>query len=121
MKNEITITYRFNLLENEYNELKRAINLKEITNDELLEKLNNPLKIYKTKSKLKAVQLASKKRSEIAKEKVLNAINLLRLENSPISYANIQKVSGVGFNTVKKYVPENILTKRKIFNKKVED
>ena len=121
MKNEITITYRFNLLENEYKELKKAINLKEITNDELLEKLNNPLKIYKTNSKLKAVQLASKKRSEIAKEKVINAINLLRLEDSPISYANIQKVSGVGFNTVKKYVPENILTKRKIFNKKVED
>ena len=120
MKNEITITYRFNLLENEYNELKKAINLKEI-NDELLEKLNNPLKIYKTNSKLKAVQLASKKRSEIAKEKVINAINLLRLENSPISYANIQKVSGVSFNTVKKYVPESILTKRKIFNKKLED
>ena len=116
------VTYRLNLQENEYNELKKAINLSEIESDDLINKLNNPLIIHKTKGKLKAIQKATNKRSEIAKNKILNAINLLRLENMPISYANIQKRSGVGFNTIKKYVDESILTKRKIFrDKKVEE
>ena len=38
------------------------------------------------------------------KEKVQNAINLLRLQNKPINAYQITKLSGVSYNTARKYL-----------------
>lgn len=53
--------------------------------------------------KVEAMQKATNARIEQAKEKILNAINLLRLENKNISNYAISKVSGCSINTVRKY------------------
>jgi type III secretory pathway lipoprotein EscJ len=38
------------------------------------------------------------------KEKIQNAINLLRLQGKPINAYQVAKLSGVAYNTAKKYV-----------------
>lgn len=57
-------------------------------------------------SKKKATQKATKVRSDKAKEKIQNAINLLQLENKTITHYSIATTSGVSFNTVKKHIPD---------------
>jgi len=46
---------------------------------------------------------ATKSRERIAKAKINNAINLLRLEDKKITTYAIAKESGCSYNTVKKY------------------
>jgi len=58
----------------------------------------------KTKARTEASKRATEARSKRAKEKIQNAINLLRMENKEITAYQISKVSGVHFNTVKKYI-----------------
>jgi len=38
------------------------------------------------------------------KEKIQNAINLLRLQNKPINAYQVAKLSGVAYNTARKYL-----------------
>ena len=63
----------------------------------------------------KGERVISKKKQETAKnalgikvtrtkEKVQNAINLLRLQNKPINAYQITKLSGVSYNTARKYL-----------------
>ena len=59
---------------------------------------------------------ATEKRSELAREKIQNAINLLRLENKEITTYSISKIGKVGFQTVQKYLGEDEI---KSLNKKV--
>lgn len=56
-------------------------------------------------SKKRATEKATKVRSDRAKEKIQNAINLLQFENKAITHYSIANVSGVSFNTVKKHIP----------------
>ena len=53
--------------------------------------------------KQSAAEIASKSRENTAKAKILNAINLLRIENKSITIYAIAKESGCSYNTVKKY------------------
>jgi len=53
---------------------------------------------------IKATQKATEARTKRAKKKIDNAINILRLENKPITHYSISKVAGVSYNTVKKYI-----------------
>ncbi len=53
--------------------------------------------------KQSSIQEATKKRERVAKEKILNAINLLRIENKSVTAYAIAKESGCSYNTVKKY------------------
>ena len=50
---------------------------------------------------------ATKKAIEIkiqrAKDKIVNAVNLMNLENREITISSVAKVSGCSYNTVKKY------------------
>lgn len=59
-----------------------------------------------SEKKQQATQKATKVRSDRAKEKIQNAINLLQLENKAITHYSISQASGVSFNTVKKHIPE---------------
>ena len=56
--------------------------------------------------KQRATQKATKVRSDKAKDKINNAINLLQLENKAITHYSIAQTSGVSFNTVKKHIPD---------------
>jgi len=58
----------------------------------------------KTEKRTEASKKATDTRSKKAKEKIQNAINLLRMEGKEITAYSISKVSGVHYNTVKKYL-----------------
>jgi len=56
--------------------------------------------------KQSSIQEATKARERIAKEKINNAINMLRLEDKKLTAYAIAKESGCSYNTVKKYYRE---------------
>lgn len=90
-----TISINRGLMEDENtpDELKRAI--------EIIEKYG--LKAKSTSSQRKSAQRATKIRSDKAREKITNAINILRIENKPINCNSVAIVSGCSINTVRKY------------------
>jgi len=66
----------------------------------------------------KGVRIISQKKQDTAKnackikvsqtkEKIQNAINLLRLQGKPINAYQISKLSGVAYNTARKYLKLN--------------
>lgn len=72
---------------------------------ELVNKLWGAKPYHISKKKRSATQKATETRSKKAKDKINNAINLLQLENKPITHYSIAQTSGVSFNTVKKHIP----------------
>ena len=74
--------------------------------DRLHEKLWNAKFHIPSHTKGNATKKATKVRTEKAKDKINNAINLLRLENKTITHYSIAQTSGVSYNTVKKHIPE---------------
>jgi len=60
-------------------------------------------KIGSSDAQKRAAAIATATRQKKAKEKIQNAINILRLENKNLSNYAIAKVSGCSINTVKKY------------------
>ena len=60
-------------------------------------------KIGSSEAQKKAAAKATATREQKAKEKIQNAINLLRMENKNLSNYAIAKTSGCSINTVKKY------------------
>ena len=108
--------YRIDLLKHEFESLKVLINYikeyaklyKERTGqelyiyDDLLEKLENPKKIHHDKRFI-STSKATETRMKRVKEKIINAINLLRLEDKKITAYAVSKASGVSYQTVKKY------------------
>ncbi|MFA7500820.1 MAG: hypothetical protein WCY85_07400, partial [Sulfurimonas sp.] len=59
--------------------------------------------------KQSSIQEATKKREQTAKAKIINAINILRLEDKEITAYAIAKESGCSYNTVKKYQSKEVL------------
>ena len=90
-----TISINKDLMEDESipDELKQAI--------EVIEKYG--LKAKSTEKQQKSAQNATKIRSENARAKIENAINLLRIESKPINCNSVAVVSGCSINTVRKY------------------
>ena len=89
---------------------KEDINiLMTLTKDDHLElhtKLQQQMQSHMNKDiskKQNSIQLATKSREDAAQNKILNAINLLRIESKDITTYSIAKVSGCSYNTVKKY------------------
>jgi len=72
--------------------------------NEIKEKVNNPKKIKRSVNKMIACDKATEARTKKAKEKIQNAINLIRMQNKKITYYAIAKESGVAYQTVKKYI-----------------
>ena len=79
--------------ENTPDDLKKAI--------EVIEHYG--LKAKSTEKQKKSAERATKVRSEKAREKIENAINLLRLESKDINCNSVAVVSGCSINTVRKY------------------
>ena len=87
-------------------DVEELLRLAKDKNPQLFKSLEEQLKKHLNKDiskKQSSVKLATKKREDAAKEKILNAINLLRIENKSITIYSISKVSKCSYNTVKKY------------------
>lgn len=124
-------TVRLDLSENEFEVLKsyidfekmeeaiknfdyeyyKRLNIEEPTEATLFKKLNNPKKIKYSLKKVVATREATEKRSQNAREKIQNAINILRIENKKITHYSISQVAEVSFATVKKYISDDVLKK----------
>jgi len=106
-------TYRIDLDSFTYEVLKKYINridAEDISESDLImfnemkEKIENPKVIKHSYNKSFAASQATEARTNRAKEKIQNAINILRMENKKLTHYAIAKVAGVSFVTVKKYI-----------------
>ena len=70
----------------------------------LLKALDNAKIIEYSINKANAAEKATEARTAKAKEKIQNAINILRMENKKITYYSVAKTAGVSYSTVKKYI-----------------
>ena len=111
---------RLDLNESEFDCLKKYIDFEkmeeaankykeECIESTLLEKLNNPKVIEYSQKRVVASFRATESRTKAAKEKIQNAINILRMENKKITHYSIAQTSGVSFTTVKKYLDDDTL------------
>lgn len=76
------------------------------THPTLQSTLRNQFEAHISQDKSKKVQSITKARDDrarVTKEKIINAINLLRLEDKNMTVYQVAKISGCSFNTVKKY------------------
>ena len=100
---------RITLNDDEVQELMKAISK---TNYSLYTKLqkqyNDDINRDITK-KQSSIRHATTQRQHTAKAKIINAINILRLENKNITVYAIAKESGCSYNTVKKYQSSEVL------------
>jgi len=71
--------------------------------DKLSDKIEYEQKKEVSPKKKKAMIEATNARIRKAKEKIENAINILRMEDKPITIYSVSKKSGVSYNTVSKY------------------
>jgi Fic family protein len=69
---------------------------------EILEKYGK--KIPPSPKKVESAKRASKIKANRAKEKVINAVNLLKLQGEHITAYKVAKTAGISYNTAKKYL-----------------
>ena len=101
--------YRLDLDEVDMELLKEHINAIKgeesyTTFNELKEKVNNPKVINWSVKKSNSARTATMARTAKAKEKIQNAINILRMENKKLTHYSIAKQAEVSYLTVKKYI-----------------
>ena len=104
--------YRLDLSSSELKELvesiekfnsSKSLDLASSIVEQISHHLNNGKEVKYSHKKQKAATNATKLRVKKAKEKIENAVNILRMENKNISEYAVAKVSGCSINTVKKY------------------
>jgi hypothetical protein len=71
--------------------------------NELMHQINNGKELKYSQKKSNAAKKATELRAKMARKKIVNAINILRMENRNITEYAVAKVSGCSINTVKKY------------------
>ena len=104
--------YKVELTTEELIFLRLTLHTIDVNEDKLVLVKELEEKFFKAKLKIisfkkqKAIQKATEVRSDKAREKINNAINLLHLENKAITHYSIAKTSGVSYNTVKKHIPD---------------
>ena len=64
--------------------------------------------IIENNSKVDNANKAAKAKQEQAKEKVKNAINLLRLQGEEVNAYRVAKIAGISYNTARKYTKNYI-------------
>ena len=116
MKNSEIAYYRLDLIDFEMDILQKyfnTINESKVYDEDkyyfnsLIEKIQNPKKIKLSYKKSSAALDATRARSKKAKDKIENAMNILRMENKKMTYYSIAKNAGVSYSTVKKYITLN--------------
>ena len=63
--------------------------------------------IIENNSKVDNANKAAKAKQEQAKEKVKNAINLLRLQGEEVNAYRVAKIANISYNTARKYIKQN--------------
>ena len=76
---------------------------------EILEKYGK--KIPASPKKIESAKRASKIKAERTKEKVINAVNLLRLQGEEITPYKVAKTAQISYNTAKKYLQKQNISK----------
>ena len=113
LREEDIKSYRIDLDMYQLHILKKYINALEVSEEDVImfneikEKVNNPKKIKRSVKKLMATDKATEARTAKAKEKIQNAINILRMENKKLTHYSIAKQAEVSYLTVKKYISLN--------------
>ena len=74
-----------------------------MTLDRISDKIEDEQQREISPKKQKAMMTATNARTEKAKRKIENAINILRMENKPITIYSVSKKAGVSYNTASKY------------------
>ena len=74
-----------------------------MTLDRISDKIEDEQRREVSPKKKKAMIEATNARIRKAKEKIENAINILRMEDRPITIYSVSKESGVSYNTASKY------------------
>ncbi|MCK4442701.1 MAG: hypothetical protein KAU90_11905 [Sulfurovaceae bacterium] len=74
-----------------------------MTLDKISDKIDDEQNREISPKKKKAMIEATNARIKKAKEKIENSINILRMENRPITIYSVSKESGVSYNTASKY------------------
>jgi len=92
------------LLQKYINQIDNVDERDTIMLNEIKEMINNPKKIKRSVNKMIACDKATEARTKKAKEKIQNAVNILRMQGKKITYYSISKESGVAYQTVKKYL-----------------
>ncbi|RXJ88401.1 hypothetical protein CRV01_13365 [Arcobacter sp. CECT 8983] len=94
---------RITISNNEFYELQKILAQNDMSlynriNEEFQKSIQS-----KTKKKIKATQKANKAKKDKSKKAVLNAVNILRLENKNITVYSVAKMAEISYNTAKKY------------------
>ena len=63
--------------------------------------------IIENNSKVDNANKATKAKQNQAKEKVKNAINLLRLQGEKVNPYRVAKIANISYNTARKYIKQN--------------
>jgi len=72
---------------------------------EIIEKYSS--KIEPSNKRIESAKRASQIKAKKAKEKIDNAINLLKLQREEITIYKVAKTAKVSYNTAKKYLSQN--------------
>ena len=88
------------------NRLINACTEGKIKDVEIINAINTLLTKSKVINKLKDPKKARVVKITKTKEKIQNAINLLRLQGEPINPYRVAKLSGVSYNTARKYLKD---------------
>ena len=105
--------YRLDLDSYQFDVLQKYITQIDVLEEDLImfneikEMISNPKKISRSVNKQIAATTATEARTKQAKQKIENAMNLLRLENKKLTYYSIAKTAKVSYQTVKKYITLN--------------
>jgi len=100
---------RITITNEEYEKLKHIADYSLIDGSEIdclngiIDKIIEDKEKKVSPKKIKAVAKATDSRVNRAKRKIENAINLMRLENRPLSVYLVSKEAGVSYNTANKY------------------
>lgn len=105
---EKILRYRLDLTSVELEQLRRVLDEADkagISVDSIRETIDEGLKIIeKTPAKSRAAKTATAARQKKTREKIQNALNILRLEGKEPTAFRVSKISGVAFATAQKYL-----------------
>eukprot|EP01029_Cantina_marsupialis_P019268 TRINITY_DN44772_c2_g2_i2.p1 TRINITY_DN44772_c2_g2~~TRINITY_DN44772_c2_g2_i2.p1 ORF type:complete len:104 (+),score=15.16 TRINITY_DN44772_c2_g2_i2:150-461(+) len=94
---------RLTITDNEFEALQKILLQNDIT---LYNRINEEFKksvLSRTKKKIKATVKANNVKRKKSETAVINAINILRLENKAITIYSVAKTAEISYNTAKKY------------------
>lgn len=94
---------RLTITNSEFNALQEILLQNDMT---LYNRINEEFEksvLSRTSKKIKATVKANNIKKKRSKEAVVNAVNILRLENKSITVYSVAKTAEISYNTAKKY------------------